>query len=318
MCTAITYQGSDHYFGRNLDLEYHYQEAVVITPRKYLFPFEKKPGYALIGIATVKDHYPLYYDAMNEMGLAMAGLNFPDNAWYAPCKQGKSAVAPHDFIPWVLRKFASVKEATEGISKIKIVDVPYGEFPQSTLHWLLCDKEQAVTIEQTKSGLHIYHNPVGVLANNPPFPYHMTNLANYMHLQNGQPANTLCPGTDLPHYSRGMGAMGLPGDLSSASRFVRAVFTRQNALQFKEEAAAVSQCFQILGAVKQTAGCVKHGEHLEKTVYTSCCNLDKGIYYYTTYENSQLTGVHLYHEDLESEDLITYPLCFEQHIRMEN
>ena len=318
MCTAITYCGSDHYFGRNLDLEYHYDEATVITPRKYMFPFEKKPGYSLVGIATVADGYPLYYDAMNEMGLGVAGLNFPDNAWYFPGKPGKNAVAPHDFIPWVLRRFSSVNEAVEGIQKIKIVDVPFGNFPQSTLHWILCDKDRAVTVEQTKSGMHLYQNPVGVLSNNPAFPYHMTNLANYMHLQTSQPGNTLCPDVPLPYYSRGMGAMGLPGDLSSGSRFIRAVFTRQNAQRYENEVQAVGQCFHILGAVKQTAGCISHNGHLEKTVYTSCCNLDKGIYYYTTYENSQITGVHLYHEDLDGSNLISYPLCFGQQIRMEN
>ncbi len=318
MCTAITYKGNDNYFGRNLDLEYHFAEQVTVTPRMFRFPFEKKAGLALIGIATIADNYPLYYDAMNEAGLAMAGLNFPHSAYYAPKKRRKNGIAPYEFIPWVLRKFSSVRQAVEEIKKITLCDIPFDRFDQSYLHWMLCDKKLCVTIEQTKSGLQLYNNPVGVLTNEPPFPYQMVSLANYMHLSPIQPNNNLCPDAELPLYSQGMGALGIPGDLSSVSRFVRAAFTRQNAKVYTEEAAAVSQCFHILGAVKQTEGCVDVNSKLEKTVYTSCCNLDKGIYYYTTYENSQLTAVHLYHENLDNKELIAYPLSFSQHIRIEN
>lgn len=318
MCTAITYRGADSYFGRNLDLEYHYKENVTISPREYLFPFEKKPGLALIGIATVAENYPLYYDAMNEAGLAMAGLNFFHSAHYAPEKGCKNGVAPYAFIPWVLRQFISVSQAMEEIKKISICDIPFAGFPQSKLHWMLCDHKQCVTIEQTKNGLQIYNNPVGVLTNEPPFPYQMTNLANYMRLSPDQPPNTLCPDAELPLYSQGMGGLGLPGDSSSVSRFVRAAFTRQNAKPCADETANLGQFFHILETVKQIEGCVNVKGKLEKTVYSSCCNLDKGIYYYTTYENSQITAVHLYHEDLNSKELITYPLTFSQHIRTEN
>jgi choloylglycine hydrolase len=318
MCTVITYKGANNYFGRNLDLEYHYKETVTITPREYRFPFEKKPGLSIIGIATVAENYPLYYDAMNEAGLAMAGLNFTQSAYYPPADNSKKCIAPHEFIPWVLRQFTSVSKAIVQIRKIKICDISFSGFKQAKLHWILCDKEQCVTIEQTKNGLQLYHNPVGVLTNEPPFSYQMTNLANYMYLSAEQPENKLCPTADLPLFSRGMGALGLPGDLSSASRFVRAAFTKQNAAVHAQETASVTQCFHILDTVKQTEGCVDVAGKPEKTVYTSCCSMDNGIYYYTTYENSQITAVHLYHEDLNSNQLIAYPLSFCQHIRTEN
>lgn len=318
MCTAITYRAGHSFFGRNLDLEYHYKEAVTITPRNYRFPFENKPAHALIGIATTERNYPLYYDAMNEAGLAMAGLNFPHSAAYTPCKQSKKAIAPYEFIPWVLRRFSSVKEAAEKLRKITLCDVPFEGFPQAKLHWMLSDKHQSITIEQTKNGLQLYSNPVDVLTNEPPFPYQMTNLANYRNLSVNQPDNNICPTVPLPLYSQGMGAMGLPGDVSSASRFVRAVFTNQNAKKQDDEAAAIGQFFHILNTVNQTEGCVAVNDKLEKTVYTSCADQDNGIYYYTTYENSQITAVHLYHEDLNGTALIHYPLSFCQHIRMEN
>ena len=117
MCTAITYHTRDHYFGRTLDLEYNYQEQVTVTSRNYEFRFRRKGGterhYAIIGMATVVDGYPLYYEAANECGLAMAGLNFPGNAYYAPVAEGKDNIAPFEFIPWILAQCKSLGEARE-------------------------------------------------------------------------------------------------------------------------------------------------------------------------------------------------------------
>ena len=317
MCTAIVYKCRDTYFGRNLDLEFHYNESVTITPRKFPFPWETL--YAIIGIATVEKGCPLYYDAVNEMGLAMAGLNFPGSCYYPPKCKGKDCIAPYEFIPWVLSRFSCAREAAQAIRRIRIADIPFSpEFPTTPLHFLLCDNEDCLVVEPTKDGIQIHENPVSVLTNSPDFPYHLYHLSNYQILSSAPAENRLSPTLTLPPYSRGLGAFGLPGDLSSASRFVKAAFTLQNAAKKEEEAQAVGQCFHILESVCQQEGCVKVGSHLEKTVYSSCCNIDKGIYYYTTYENSQITAVHLYHEDLTGTDLVCYPLCFTPQIRTEN
>lgn len=317
MCTAIVYKGRDTYFGRNLDLYYHYEESVTITPRKYPFPWDSL--YGIIGIATIQNNYPLYYDAVNEMGLAIAGLNFPGIAYYPPKCRNKDCIAPFELIPWVLSRFSCAKEAVQAIRRIQIADIPFSqELPNTPLHFILCDKENCYTIEPTRKGVVIYENPVGVLTNSPDFSYHLYNLCNYQNMSPGPSENRLCSSLTLPPYSNGLGAFGLPGDLSSASRFVKAAFTLQNALKKEAEVSAVNQCFQILGSVRQQEGCVNVEEQWEKTVYTSCCNIDKGIYYYNTYENSQLTAVHLYHEDLNGQSLISYPLCFTAQIRTEN
>jgi len=111
----------------------------------------------------------------------------------------------------------------------------------------------------------------------------------------------------------------LPGDLSSASRFVRGAFVRLNSVSGETEEESVSQFFHILGSVEQQRGCVEmeEGEY-ELTVYSSCCNTDRGIYYYRTYENSQITAVDLHREDLNGGDLISYPLIQGQQIRRQN
>ena len=304
MCTAVTYCTKDHYFGRTLDYEVSYGESVVITPRNFPFVFRHtapmEHNYAIIGMATVAGDYPLYYEATNEKGLSMAGLNFPGNADYKPLAAGKENVATFELIPWLLGQCATVAEAKVHLAEINLANTPFSEmFPVSPLHWILADRNEAITIESVKSGLQIYENPVGILTNNPPFDYQMTNLSNYLHLSTEQPENHFAPELGLAPYSRGMGMLGMPGDLSSASRFVRVAFTKLHSISGDTESESISQFFHILGAVSQQRGCVHMGDgKYEITIYTSCCNTDRGIYYYTTYENSQITGVDMHRENL--------------------
>ncbi len=324
MCTATTYYTKDHYFGRNLDLEYSYKETVTITPRNYEFKFRKGENvsnhYAMIGMAYVANQFPLYYDAINEKGLGMAGLNFPGNADYKEIEEGKDNVAPFEFIPYILSKCANVKEARDLLKNINIAKINFSEeLPASPLHWIISDKESSITVESVKEGLKVYDNPVGVLTNNPTFDMQMFYLNNYMSLSTESPVNSFSKELDLEAYSRGMGAMGLPGDLSSASRFAKATFTKMNSKSGDSESESISQFFHILGSVYQQRGCVHMGEgKYEITIYSSCCNLDKGIYYYTTYENSQITGIDMYKENLDSGELVNYNLIEGQQILMQN
>lgn len=323
MCTAITYLTKDHYFGRNLDIECGYQETVTITPRNFVFPFRRLPPieqhYAMIGMATVSNGYPLYYDATNEHGLSMAGLNFPHSAVYMTEAADMDNVAPYELIPWILSSCKTTEDAENKLKNGNLVSIPFShEFPVASLHWMIADQERAIVVEPTKNGIQIYKNPLGVLTNEPPFPYHMTNLQNYLHVTNEEAVNRFAPSLPLKAYSRGMGGIGIPGDLSSTSRFVKASFTKMNSVSKDAESASISQVFHILGSVAQQQGCVKVGTLYEKTLYTSCCNTTKGIYYYTTYENSQVTGIRLYGVDLDSKELVTFSLVKEQQIRMSN
>ncbi len=324
MCTAITYQTKNHYFGRNLDLEYSYHETVTIMPRNYPLTFrggKNLPNhYALIGMAFVANDYPLYYDAMNEKGLAMAGLNFPDNAYYFPYQDDKENVAPFEFIPYILSQCQDLAEAKTLLENINLANLNFSEeLKASPLHWLIADKTGSITVESVKEGLKVYDNPVGILTNNPSFPYQMFNLNNYLSLSKEAPVNHFAPSLNLTTYSRGMGALGLPGDLSSASRFVKATFTKMNALSGEDESASISQFYHILNAVDQQRGCVDMGEgKYEITIYSSCCNLDEGLYYYKTYENSQITAINMHHENLAGTTLVNYELITGQQIRNQN
>ena len=325
MCTAINYHTKEHYFGRNLDLEYSYEEQVVITPRNYVFEFRHMPPlkrhYAMIGMAYVQTGYPLYYEATNEKGLSMAGLNFPENAYYGEVLQDKEKVAPFEFVPWILGQCGGIAEVRALLENIQIANIAFSQkLPPSPLHWMITDKESAITVEAVREGIKVYDNSIGVLTNNPTFDYHMMNLNNYINLSNQAPLNRFAKGTRLKEYSRGMGALGLPGDLSSVSRFVRMAFNKLNSVVEEEtEEASVGQFFHLLDSVAMTAGALQMPSGLyDKTVYSCCCNVDRGIYYYTTYENRQICAVDMWKEDLEGAVIIAYPLQKKQKIHWQN
>lgn len=324
MCTAITYKTKDFYFGRNLDVVHGYDEAVCITPRKFPFVFRngfgQKEHHAIIGTATVSNGFPLYYDATNEKGLSMAGLNFPDNAVYYPKSDKRENIAPFEFIPFILGQCSNVGDALTKIKSVNLWNVSFSEnFPMTPLHWILADKNRAVTLEPMKEGLKIYDNPLGVLTNNPPFEFHMHNIVNYINLTPNPPENRFGSSIDLKPYSLGMGAVGLPGDLSSASRFVRAAFIKANSVSSDNESENIGQFFHILKSVAQQKGLNRvDNDKYEYTIYNSCCNTDKGIYYYTTYENSCITAVDMHKTDLSGRKIISYPLIREQKIFFQN
>lgn len=324
MCTAATYQTKDFYFGRTLDYDFSYGEEVAITPRNFPFHFRHQDRmdnhYAMIGIAHIAGNCPLYYEAVNEKGLGMAGLNFVGNAVYGKEQPGRDNVATFEFIPWILAQCATLTEARALLERISLTDTPFDEkLPPAQLHWMIADRSGAIVVESVQEGLRVYENPVGVLTNNPTFDRQMFQLNNYMHLSPKDPHNLFSDKLDLRTYSRGMGALGLPGDLSSQSRFVRVAFVKMNSLSGDSEEESVSQFFHILGSVDQQRGCCEVGEgKFEITIYTCCCNADKGIFYYTTYDNHQITAVDMRLEDLDAGALITYPLIREEQIRMQN
>lgn len=324
MCTAATYQTKGFYMGRTLDYEFSYGDEITVTPRHYEFQFRHMGSvsshYAMIGMAHVAGDYPLYYDAMNEKGLGMAGLNFVGNADFQELDDTRDNVAQFEFIPWILCQCATLEEAKKLLSRMNLVGTPFSpQLPTAQLHWLIADDSGSLTVECMTDGLHVYDNPVGVLTNNPPFDKQLFHLNDFMHLSPKQPENTFSSDLNLQTYSRGMGALGLPGDLSSASRFVRVAFTKMNSRSGDSEKESVSQFFHILGSVDQQRGCceVADGKY-EITLYTSCCSADTGIYYYTTYENHQISGVDMYRENLDGNTLARYPLINGEQILMQN
>ncbi len=288
MCTALTYQSSDFYFGRNLDLDTDYGEKVTVMPRKSPFPMKCMPDlrehYALIGMAITAENCPLFFEATNEKGLSMAGLNFPDNAFYSEPKKGKNNLAPYELIPWFLGSCACLDEVKEELKKLNVVNLPFSDkLPITPLHWIISDKSGSLTVESMTDGLKIHDNPWGVLANNPPFDYHLINAEKSILFKES-----------------------LPGDFSSESRFIRAAYLKEKSSPKKSEDESVSQFFRMLSLVSIPEGCVLTKEDKPHfTRYSCCCNTDTGVYYYGRCDNYTVTAVDMHKIDLDSDRVFT-------------
>lgn len=324
MCTAATYKTRDFYFGRTFDYEVSYDEQIAVTPRNYPFRLryagDMVNHYAMIGMAHMEEGCPLYYEATNEKGLCMAGLNFAGNAKYAQPTEGKDNIASFEFIPWILGRCASLDEARTLLARTNVTDDRFNDrLPAAELHWIISDKSGSLVVECMADGMHVHDNPTGVMTNNPPFDEQMFSLNNYMALSAEEPSNNFCKSLDLSCYSRGMGAIGLPGDLSSMSRFARVAFVRANSVSGDSETESVSQFFHILGSVDQQRGCCRLGDgKCEVTIYTCCINASRGIFYYTSYDNRQISAVDMNREDLSGSIVVVYPLLAEGQIAWQN
>ena len=316
MCTAISYLANEHYFGRNLDVEFSYDEGIVIVPRR--FPLSFRNGqkndrhFSIIGIAHIENGYPLYYDATNENGLSIAALSFPGEAIYRQPLPDTINLAPWELIPFVLSECESASQAKKLLSQVNLTaETFHKDFPLTPLHFLIADEKESFVAEPMKNGLYLSDNPVGILTNSPPFDFQMQYLHLFMGLSNKPVENRFSNEIPFTEISRGMGALGLPGDLSSPSRFVRAAFMKAHSPTGSTKAHDIRQFFHILGSVEQQKGCVDLGGQLEFTMYTSCCDTRKGIYYYKTYDNFSIVGIDMRKEDVDTDQLISYPIIRE-------
>ncbi|MBO7304784.1 MAG: choloylglycine hydrolase family protein [Clostridia bacterium] len=306
MCTAISDNGGRHLFGRSLDLECSYGESVITLPRAFRFYFAhteiKYPHYAMIGAGVIHGGVPLYYDGMNEYGLCAAALNFPARAVYQERREGKLNLASFELIPYVLMSCESLSEAREALSELNVTaDAVSASLPPTPLHYMISDGTGAVVVEAMADGVHIHENPYGVLTNSPELPYQVLNLSGYMGLDSRAPENRISKEVDPENYSRGLGAYGLPGDYSSTSRFVRAVFLK-NHTRPTASGCDVGRMFHIMDSLAVPDGAITlpDGRGV-RTVYTSVADTADKIYYFTTYGCRRIRGVRL--DKLEGEFL---------------
>ncbi len=216
--------------------------------------------------------------------------------------------------------YSSIKEIKELILNLNITNIPFSDkYPVSELHWMISDNNDCIVIEQMKDGLKVYENPYGVLANNPPFHYQTTNITNYRNLTPNYVESRFSDKVNLGQYGQGMGAIGLPGDNTPTSRFVRAAFNKLNSISEDDEMSSITQFFHILDSVSMVKGSTitKEGK-CDITTYSSCINTNKGIYYYKTYTNNQITAVKMTEQEKNKKELSIYDLKEEQKIKYEN
>ena len=241
-------------------------------------------------------------------GLCMAGLNFPGNARYRVPEAGKLNLASWELIPYLLGRCASVREARPVLEQLCVTDEAFApRMMPAPLHWMLADRDSCLVLEAVEEGLKIYENPFGVLTNNPPFPYHRENMRNYLNLTAESPVSRLSGDLELSPYGQGMGAIGLPGDASPASRFVKTVFLKYSSVTGAEEnpeAAEITEFFHILEQVGMVRGMVRTPEgRCDITLYSCCICPESGMYYFRTYGDSRIQAVNLREEELDGQTL---------------
>ena len=318
MCTAVAYKTKGFYFGRTLDSECLYPSEITITPR--CFPLglrfrEKSDQHlAFLGMAYVRDGYPLYFDGMNEKGLAVAGLNFVGNAVYHKAENGRGNIASFEFIPYILSQCVSVKEVKILLKNINITDTAFDKtLPPSSLHWLIGDRDESVVVESVSEGVKVYENSLGVLTNNPPFDAQLLNCKKYSELTADYKEK--CDNTAYSSFTRGEGAFGLPGDYTSRSRFVRAAFLKENSPSEIDEKDSINQFFHIMSGVSLPKGvCKTEKAEDDFTRYVCCMSAQELSYYYKIYESQNVFKVEMKKEHLDSDVLIRYPLAKENKI----
>ena len=317
MCTGLALETKDglHLFGRNMDIEYSFNQSIIFIPRNFkcVNKSNKKElttKYAVLGMGTIFDDYPTFADGMNEKGLGCAGLNFPVYVSYSKEDiEGKTNIPVYNFLLWVLANFSSVEEVKEALKNANIVDIPISEnIPNTTLHWMISDiTGKSIVVEQTKEKLNVFDNNIGVLTNSPTFDWHVANLNQYVGLRYNQVPEFKLGDQSLTALGQGTGLVGLPGDFTPASRFVRVAFLRDAMIKNDKDSIDLIEFFHILNNVAMVRGSTRTVEEKsDLTQYTSCMCLEKGIYYYNTYENNQINAIDMNKENLDGNEIKTY------------
>lgn len=317
MCTGLALETKDglHLFGRNMDIEYSFNQSIIFIPRNFkcVNKSNKKElttKYAVLGMGTIFDDYPTFADGMNEKGLGCAGLNFPVYVSYSKEDiEGKTNIPVYNFLLWVLANFSSVEEVKEALKNANIVDIPISEnIPNTTLHWMISDiTGKSIVVEQTKEKLNVFDNNIGVLTNSPTFDWHVANLNQYVSLRYNQVPEFKLGDQSLTALGQGTGLVGLPGDFTPASRFVRVAFLRDAMIKNDKDSIDLIEFFHILNNVAMVRGSTRTiEEKSDLTQYTSCMCLEKGIYYYNTYENNQINAIDMNKQNLDGNEIKTY------------
>lgn len=328
MCTSLTLQTKNfqHLFGRTMDFTLDMNQEVIIIPRRYqwnnITGETIRAKKAVVGMGINFGGRVMMADGVNEAGMTCATLYFPGFATYSnSIDNHKTNIAPFDFVTWSLTQFNSIEELRKSIDSIAFIDVPLpvlGITPP--LHWILADKSGAcIVLEPTADGIKVYDNPLGVMTNSPEFNWHLQNLRQYIGLKSQPFVPTEWGDVPLSAFGQGSGTMGLPGDFTPPSRFVRAAYGKQNIQSIENEEEGISAIFHILSNCEVPKGAVITEDGiLDNTIYTSAMCMESGTYYYHTYDCRQIIAIHLFNEDLDTAEIKTYPFQRKQKIFYEN
>lgn len=316
MCSGLTLETQDnhHFFGRNMDLSYEFGQQVVVVPEKYTFNLKSnneqiQNKHAIIAMATVTDNYPLIADGCNTEGLGFAGLNFPHYAYFEKeVNPDKNNITPYELPLWALGNFETVEQIKEELKNIEFVDIPFNDkIAVASLHWIFTDKTgKSIVVEKTREKLAVYNNPVGVLTNSPGFDWHMTNLNEYIGIKPEQPDSVKWDDANLHTIGIGAGTKGIPGGAGGTDRFVRLAYIKAQTMKPENRELGISQFFHMLDYAATPKGAVIEESNEDYTLYTSCMDLEEGIYYYKSYKSYGINAVNMHNVDKNSDKIIEF------------
>lgn len=294
---------------RTLEFGFDLQSNILVVPSgneiKFLSSTKDKVGYKMkskygfVGMNALGKNVVI--DGVNEAGLYFGGFYFSGFAVYdelTPNNQSR-AISSEEMGNYILGSFSTVDEVKKGLKNITVVGTIFAEIGgEAPLHYAVTDKSgKSIVIEYSKDGLKVFDNTVNTITNNPSYDWHLTNLRNYVNLSPDNVTGFALNGQNYTPLSEGSGMIGLPGDTSSVSRFVRACAFVNTAQPCKDEEEGIFRAFHILNNFDIPIGLVKQKHNdtaiAEYTVWTSAVDTKNSVYYFRTYENQSMKKVDL-------------------------
>lgn len=328
-CTGIRLRAEDGtvVYARTMEFAIVMDSDVIMVPRGYARTGDTPAGenglkwttkYASVGVNNGGDN-PFLVDGLNEKGLAVGLLYFPGSVGYMKynAAEASKTVAPWEVGSWILENFATVEEVKQKIGSIIVPAVVVKQMDfVPPLHYVVHDASgKSIAIEYVEGKLHVHDDVLGVLTNSPSFDWHMTNLRNYVNFSLVNVPPVKIGAITLTGIGQGTGMLGMPGDFTPPSRFVRAVAFSTSALPAKTGEEAVLVAFHLMNNFDIPNG-LSRDEHKDEhgnivadyTVWTSASDLKAKRYYFRTYENSQIRSVDLMKMPLDAKSITTFSM----------
>jgi choloylglycine hydrolase len=321
-CTGITIKPKDGsiIFARTLEFGMDLQSNIIIVPRGKEFVgtapgntagLRWKSKYGIVG--TNAFDMPVTIDGLNEKGLSVGLFYFPGFAKYQELRSEdfRNALAPWELGVFLLGTCSDVREAVAAAKSVRVGEVvqkDMGIVPPA--HFIVTDASgTSVVLEYIGGELKVHANPLNVMTNSPTFDWHMTNLSNYVNLTDKNVEQIEVAGLEIRGFGQGSGMLGLPGDFTPPSRFVRAVAFSKSALPVEKANDGVLQAFHILNQFDIPKGAARSNDHGKEvsdyTLWTSAADLKNLRYYFRTFDNSRIRMVDLKAMDLDAKEIRT-------------
>ncbi len=323
MCTGLQLKADDGsiVFARTMEFGIDINSEVIVIPRNHALKahcdngHEWQSKYAVVGANA--EGLPLIADGVNEKGLAGGLFYFAKYAGYQAVDKGESALTSVDLATWMLTQYASVAEVKEAVQKIKVSDAIFKKWGFTLpVHYIFNDPTGAcLVIEYIDGKINLHDNKLGVFANTPDFNWHLTNCSNYINLRPKDYDPIELSGNEVHGTGHGSGFLGMPGDFTPASRFIRVAAFKHTSAPTKDAHDTMLQAFHILnnfdipfGAVRaETDGVI----YTSSTLWTSAQDCTHQRYYFHTYDNRRIRFVDLNQCDLNAKDIRHFSMLSE-------